>query len=112
MKYTLDAENQSLGRLASKIAVLLRGKNDPKFASNILSDNQVIVENVKKIKLTGNKLNNKVYYHYSGFPGGLKVRKLSVLMENKPDWVLRQAVYRMLPKNKQRAKIIKNLHIK
>lgn len=109
MKYELDAANQSLGRLATKIAVILRGKNLASYTPNVMPQSEVIVKNISKIKFTGAKLQKKVFYHYSGFHGGLKERKLSELWAAKPQYVIRQSVYRMLPKNKMRDKIIKNL---
>jgi len=108
---TIDATNQSLGRLASKIAVILRGKTDPKYEANLLPTEKVTVTNVSKLKITGNKLQDKTYYHYSGYPGGMKERNLGELMATKPDEVLRKAVYRMLQQNRLRDKIIKNLII-
>jgi large subunit ribosomal protein L13 len=112
MIHTLDATNQSLGRLATKIAVLLRGKEDPKYLPSALPTTKVIVNNIKDIKITGKKMDQKIYYHYSGFPGGLHAKTMRMIFENKPDWILRQAVYRMLARNRLRDKIIKNLEIK
>ena len=111
MMTTLDATNQSLGRLATKIAVLLRGKTDPKYQPNLLPTMQVTVTNASKMKITGKKLAQKTYYHYSGYPGGMKKRNLGNKMASNPDWVLRTAVYKMLAKNRLRDKIIKNLII-
>ena|SRR3989344_2354217 len=111
MEYTLDATNQSLGRIASKIAVMLRGKLNPKFQPNVEPNDTVTVSNVAKMKLTGKKAEQKTYYHYSGFPGGMKARKLDVLMDKNPKRVLWLAVYRMLARNRMRDKIIKNLTI-
>ncbi len=108
---TLDATNQSLGRLASKIALILRGKTDPKYEANLLPTTKVKVTNLMKLKITGNKLEDKTYYHYSGYPGGMKARTLGNMMDKKPEEVLRLAVYRMLQQNRLRAKIIKNLII-
>ncbi len=108
---TLDATNQSLGRLATKIAVLLRGKTDPKYQPNLLPTMRVTVTNISKIKITGKKLDQKTYYHYSGFPGGMKKKNLGIMMNKNPGWVLRTAVYKMLAKNRLRDKIIKNLII-
>ena len=112
MLHKIDATNESLGRLASKIAVLLRGKDDPKFQPHILSGAKVHGSNVGKIKYTGNKLENKIYYRYSGYPGGIYSRKLSEMVAKDPGKVLRSTVYSMLPKNRMRDKIIKNLEIK
>ncbi len=108
---TIDATNQSLGRLASKIALILRGKTDPKYEAHLLPTEKVTITNVAKMKITGNKLEQKTYYHYSGYPGGMKARNLGNMMESKPDEVLRKAVYRMLQQNRLRDKIIKNLII-
>src|SRR3989344_1700386 len=109
MKYTIDATNQSLGRLASKVAVILRGKNLPTYTPNELPVSQVVIANLKNVKFTGNKFNQKKYYHYSGYHGGIKARNLSELWNSKPEEVLRKMVYRMLPINRTRDKIIKNL---
>lgn len=109
MKYELDATNQSLGRLASKIAVILRGKNVPSYTPNKLPTSEVVVKNLKSAKFTGNKLERKKYYHYSGYHSGIKARGLSELWDKKPEEVLRKMVYRMLPTNRTRDKIIKNL---
>ena len=109
MKYTLDATNQSLGRLSSKIAVLLRGKNQSSYQPNITPNVEVSVKNLAKTKFTGKKFDNKEYYHYSGYHSGIKTRSLSELWAKKPGEVLRKMVYNMLPKNKTRDKIIKNL---
>lgn len=109
MKYELDAKNQSIGRLATQIATLLRGKNLVSYTPNVMPRAEVIIKNIDKIKFTGSKLQKKVFYHYSGYHGGLKETKLSKLWAEKPQYVIRQSVYRMLPKNKMRDKIIKNL---
>lgn len=109
MQYTINAKNESLGRLASKIAIVLRGKNSVSYTPNKLSGNEVVVKNLKDAKFTGNKFNQKKYYHYSGYHSGIKARKLSELWETKPNEVLRKMVWRMLPINRSRDKIIKNL---
>ncbi len=109
MKYTLDATNQSLGRLASKTAHLLRGKGIASYTPNKLPEHEVLVKNLKNAKFTGNKLSQKKYYHYSGYHGGIKARGLEELWDKKPQEVLRRMVYRMLPINRTRDKIIKNL---
>ncbi|OGN06466.1 MAG: 50S ribosomal protein L13 [Candidatus Yanofskybacteria bacterium RIFCSPHIGHO2_02_FULL_38_22b] len=108
-KTEIDATNQTLGRLASKVAIVLRGKNLPSYEPNKLPENEVIVKNLKGARFTGNKFNQKKYYHYSGYHGGIKARKLSELWESKPEQVLRGMVYNMLPVNRTRDKIIKNL---
>ncbi len=107
--YTIDAANKVLGRLAVEISRLLQGKNQPDFAPNKDIGNIVIVENVAQVKITGKKMEQKKYYHYSGYPGGLKEKPLEVLLKEKPSEVLKKAVYGMLPKNKLRARQIKRL---
>lgn len=109
--HTIDATNQSLGRLASQIAILLRGKDLPAFRPHILPTAKVKVLNVTKVKFTGSKLKTKTYYSYSGYPGGIYATKLADAFDKNPDRVLRKMVYDMLPKNRTRDKIIKNLEI-
>ncbi len=110
--HTIDAKDQALGRLATKIAVLLRGKNRATYQPNLMPQEKVIVENIRDMKFTGRKLEQKTYYHYSGYPGGMKARSLKRLTAERPERVLRQAVMNMLPQNRMRAKIIRNLEIK
>jgi len=107
--HTIDAENKILGRLASEIAVLLRGKHKPDFAPHKDAGDFVVVKNADKIRISGKKMDQKKYRHYSGYPGGLKEKPLKELFEKKPDEVLRRAVMGMLPKNRLRAKMIKRL---
>ncbi len=107
--HTIDAQGRSLGRLASEIAVLLRGKHKPTFVPNQDMGDFVLVKNIKKIRFTGKKLENKKYYHHTGFMGGLKEKPLKVLFEEDPGEVLKRAVFGMLPKNKLRAEQIKRL---
>ena len=108
----IDAANQPLGRLASRIASILRGKTNPKFQPYKLSNEKVIVGNVGKIKFTGRKLEQKKYFHYSGYPGGLREKKMGEVFKKNPAEVLRRAVLGMLPKNRLRKEMIKNLIIK
>jgi len=110
-KVEVDATNQSLGRLASRIAVLLRGKHLPAYQPNVLPQVEVSVKNLKKLKFTGNKLKGKIYYKYSGYHGGITSRTLEQKWKKDPAEVLRRSVYRMLPNNKTRSKIIKNLKV-
>ena len=112
MDHTIDATGESLGRLASRIAVLLRGKTHANFQPNALPTDTVTVVNVAKLKITGKKLEQKTYYHYSGYPGGMKARNLGNLMKKNPGEVLRHAVYRMLAPNRLRAKIIRHVIFK
>jgi large subunit ribosomal protein L13 len=109
--HAIDATGQVLGRLASQIALLLRGKNKPAFMANKDMGDFVIVKNVDKIKFTGKKLENKFYYRHSGYLGSLKKTSLKNLFEENPGEVLKRAVFGMLPNNKLRAKQIKRLKI-
>lgn len=111
--HKLDATDQSLGRLATQVAVLLRGKQKPEFQPNADSGDFVTIENIKKLKVTGKKMDQKKYYHYSGYPGGLKETTLKRLVADKGmGEALRRAVWNMLPKNKQRSEMIKRLTVK
>lgn len=107
--HTLDAAGQSLGRLAARIAILLRGKHKPNFLPHQDGGDFVQVKNVSKIKFTGKKFEQKVYRHHTGYLGGLKEKKLRELFEKDPFLVLRKVVYGMLSKNKLRARQIKRL---
>ena len=100
--YTVDASGKILGRLATDIAMHLMGKTNPAFQSHIDAGDHVIVTNVEKMIVTGNKYEEKEYHHHSGFPGGLKTKTMRQLWEKNPGDVLRAAVSRMLPKTKHR----------
>ena len=95
---TVDATDQALGRIASRIALILRGKHRPNFTQHADSGDYVIVVNVERLKLTGDKLNQKFMKRYSGYPGGLKLLPYKDLMVKHPDKVLRRAVWGMLPR--------------
>lgn len=110
--HKIDATDKILGRLATEVAVLLRGKGKVDFTPNIDNGDFVEVSNADKIKVTGNKLEDKMYHHHSGYPGGLKSQSLKKMMEKDPSRALRIAVYGMLPKNKTRDVAIKRLIIK
>jgi len=109
--HTIDATDQILGRLAVRIANLLHGKNKPGFLPYQDLGDSVIVKNVAKLKVTGKKLEQKMYYSFSGYLGSMKETPLKKMMAEKPDRVLKIAVYGMLPKNKLRAKMMKRLKI-
>jgi len=107
--HTIDAAGKVLGRLASEIAVLLRGKNNPHFVPYLDGGDFVAVKNVNRIKVTGKKAEQKKYYRHSGYLGGLKEITFKKIFEKDPSLVLKKAVFGMLPKNKLRAKMIKRL---
>lgn len=107
--HTIDVTGKVLGRLATEIAILLRGKQKPDFVPYRDMGDFVIVKNVDKIKLTGKKRKEKKYYHHTGYLGGLKEVPLEKIFKRDPGEILRRAVYGMLPKNKLRAKQIKRL---
>lgn len=109
--HTIDASGKVLGRLAVKIAVLLRGKNKPDFVPNRDMGDLVIVKNATKIKLTGKKSEKKIYYHHTGYLGGLKEISIKKLSEKDFTAVLKKAVFGMLPKTRLRPKQIKRLKI-
>ena len=112
MEYNLDARGEKLGRLATKIAVLLMGKNKADFTKNELADVKVNITNVSKLDITKKKMKQKEYQRYSGFPGGRKVEIMEkVISEKGYAEVLRKAVYGMLPGNKLRPLMMKNLII-
>jgi len=110
--HQIDATDQAIGRLASQVALLLRGKHKINFSPQIDNGDFVIVSNIDKVKITGKKLEQKKYYSYSGYPGGLKTKKMSDVFKTKPEEVLKRAVYNMLPKNKLRQDMIKRLTFK
>jgi large subunit ribosomal protein L13 len=109
--FVVDATDQVLGRLATKVARMLIGKDKASFTPYLDSGDHVVVINADKIKLTGNKLEQKVYYSHSGYPGGLKEVPAKRVRETKPDWMIREAVLGMLPKNKLRARRAKKLRV-
>jgi large subunit ribosomal protein L13 len=98
--YLVDAEGQTLGRLATLLADTLRGKRKPQYTPHVDTGDFVIVVNAEKIVTTGNKLDQKLYYRHSGYPGGLKTRTLREQLDRRPTEVIRAAVKGMLPKNK------------
>ena len=112
MKYTIDAKGKVPGRVATEIAVLLMGKNRTDFARNKIPDVEVEVVSSAQMSLSAKKLKEKMYPRYSGYPGGLKLESQIHVLENKgAREILRRAVYGMLPKNKLRPRMMKNLKI-
>jgi large subunit ribosomal protein L13 len=109
--WVIDAEGQTLGRLATQIAVILRGKNKPIFAPNVDTGDYVVIINCEKIVTTGNKLDDKIYYRHSGYNGGLSQITLRRQLEKHPDRVIQEAVKGMLPKNALGRQMLKKLKV-
>jgi large subunit ribosomal protein L13 len=109
--YLIDAEAKTLGRLATQIADLLRGKGKPMYTHHIDTGDFVVVVNAEKVHVTGKKLEQKIYYRHSGYPGGLRERTLAEQLERRPEEVLRKAVKGMLPKNRLAAQQLNKLKI-
>lgn len=110
-EHTIDATDQSVGRLASQIAVLLRGKNTPQFEPHMDCGGAVVVKNIQFMKFTGKKTEQKVYHRYTGYPSGIRTEQAKHLMEDNPAKVLRTAVRNMLPDVKFRTNMMKRLTI-
>lgn len=109
--HTIDATGMVLGKLAVVAAVFLRGKNKPGFVKNVDDGDFVLVKNFRNVIITGKKLEQEMDYHYSGHMDGLKGKTMGVTLKESPDKLLRQAVYRMLPTNKLRDRMIKRLTV-
>ena len=109
--YVVDAEGKTLGRLASEIAKVLRGKNKPVFTPHIDTGDYVVVVNAAKVTVTGKKLDQKIYYHHSDYVGGMKETTLREMMNKKPEKVVELAVKGMLPKGPLGRQMIKKLHV-
>jgi large subunit ribosomal protein L13 len=109
--YVVDAEAKTLGRLATQIADVLRGKDKPAYTPHVDTGDFVIVVNAEKVRVTGQKLDQKIYYRHSGYPGGLRSRTLREQLARRPEEVLRKAVKGMLPKNKLASAQLRKLKI-
>lgn len=109
--FVVDADGETLGRLASRIATILRGKHKPIYTPSVDTGDYVIVVNAEKIHTTGRRLDQKKYFSHSGYPGGLKERTLREQLEKKPERVIHQAVKGMLPKNVLGRKMIRKLKV-
>lgn len=109
--YVIDATDQVLGKLAVAVAKLLMGKNKPIFTSHVDCGDFVVVLNAARVKLTGKKAQTKTYDSYSGYPGGRKVRSFEYMINHRPAHVIREAVRRMLPKNKLGRRMLKKLKV-
>ena len=107
----VDATDKILGRLAADVASILRGKTKPEFTPHTDVGDFVVIVNADKIKLTGNKLDKKIYYHHSGYTGGIKQKTAKQLLEKKPEEVIRHAVKGMLPKNTLGRSMFKKLKV-
>lgn len=109
--YVIDANDLPLGRVAAKAAHVLRGKHKVTFTPHVDCGDYVIIINASKVKLTGNKLNNKMYYNHSGYTGGLRVRSAKVMKENYPEEMIERAVKGMLPKGRLGRQMYKKLFV-
>jgi large subunit ribosomal protein L13 len=109
--YVVDAKDAVLGRLATKIATYLRGKNKPVFTPNVDTGDFIIVINADKIRLTGRKLDDKVYYHHTGYIGGIKAQTARSMMDKQPEKIIEKAVWGMLPKNTLGKQMLKKLKV-
>ena len=109
--YVIDAEGQTLGRIATRIASILRGKNKPYFATNLDCGDFVVVINAEKVGVTGTKAESKVYQNYSGYPGGLREVSFKKMLDSKPEEIIRSAVKGMLPKNTLGRQMFKKLKV-
>lgn len=109
--YVVDAEGKALGRLASEVASILRGKHKPTFTPHVDTGDHVIILNASKIELTGKKLTDKIYYRHSMHPGGLKTRTANEMRTNYPERMLELAIKGMLPKNSLGRQMFKKLHV-
>tara|TARA_B100001765_G_scaffold117345_1_gene73175 strand:- start:357 stop:812 length:456 start_codon:yes stop_codon:yes gene_type:complete len=107
----IDAEGQTLGRLASKVAILLRGKHKPNFTPHVDCGDNVVVVNASKVNLTGKKWEDKTYIRYTGYPGGQRTLTAKQLFDKNPSTIIEKSVKGMLPKNKLGAALFRNLHV-
>ena len=109
--YVIDAEDQNLGRVATKVAHILRGKNKPTYTPHIDCGDYVIIVNASKVNLTGNKLDDKIYYNHSGYTGGLRERTARTMRDNYPVEMMERAVKGMLPHNRLGRQMYKKLFV-
>jgi large subunit ribosomal protein L13 len=109
--YVVDAENEILGRLASRVAIVLRGKHKPSFTPHVDCGDNVIVINAEKVKLTGKKMTDKQYVRHSGYPGGQRFQNPEDLLAKKPEAVVEKAVRGMLPKSRLGSELFRNLFV-
>ncbi len=107
----VDAEGHALGRIASKVATILRGKHKPEFTPHMDTGDNVVVINASEVVLTGNKMKQKEYFRYTGFPGGERYTSAEEMLDHKPELVIEKAIKGMLPKNKLGDKLMTNLRV-
>jgi len=107
----VDAEGQTLGRLASKVAILLRGKHKPNFTPHVDCGDNVVIINASKVNLTGNKWEDKTYIRYTGYPGGQRSLSANQLFKKNPSTIIEKSVKGMLPKNKLGSELFRNLYV-
>lgn len=109
--FVVDAEDVTLGRLSSQVAAILRGKHKPTYTPNMDCGDHVIVINAEKIKLTGHKASDKIYYHHSGFPGGIKEMSAGTMRAQKPERLIELSIKGMMPNGPLGRKMVKKLHV-
>jgi len=109
--YLVDAEGEILGRLASEVAKILRGKNKPDFTPHMNSGDKVVIINADKVRLTGKKMDDKTYIRHTGYPGGQRIVTAKSLLKSKPEEMIIKAVSGMLPKTKLQQEYLRNLHV-
>ena len=109
--YLVDAEGEVLGRLASQVAIILRGKHKPQFTPHMDTGDYIVVVNASKVRLTGRKADQKYYFHHTGYPKGERIIPFQRLAQEKPERIVKSAVWGMLPHNRLGRKVIKKLHI-
>ena len=109
--YVVDAEGAVLGRLATRVAAVLRGKHKPYFTPHQELGDYVVVVNAEKVRVTGNKMNDKIYYRHTGYPGGLRQANLAKVLQTKPEYPVEHAIRGMLPKNRLGRKLFKNVKV-
>jgi len=107
----VDAENEVLGRLASKVAQLIRGKLKTNYTPHFDCGDNVVVINAEKVRLTGNKKDDKIYIHHTGYPGGQRERTFKQMLTKKPEFIIEKAVKGMLPKNRLGSALFRNLYV-
>ena len=110
--YTVDANNRSLGRMASEVAILIRGKNSPDYSPQNLPQVEVVISNIDKVKISEKKLDTTFYYKYSGYPGGMKRKSIREIYEKSPKTLFLKVIDNMIPANKLKKHILKRIRFK